>query len=109
MVAEIEAEYRIAICDDIAADQVQIVSATGEIIAALKTFCEIGAYGSGKALLSALQNGKCYDILLLDVMMDQMDGMELARLLRQQGMPVVLRQVPTATAPAHTSTDKENI
>lgn len=32
----------------------------------------------GKSWLTALQSGKNYDILLLDVMMDELDGMELA-------------------------------
>lgn len=80
-----EAEFCIAVCDDIAADKAQIVSATREIMVACGKSCEIDAFDSGKALLSAMQNGRRYDILLLDVMMDQMDGMELARLLRDQG------------------------
>lgn len=80
-----EAEFHIAVCDDIAADKEQIVSATREIMAAHSRSCEIEAYDSGKALLTALQSGRSYDILLLDVMMDELDGMELARLLRDQG------------------------
>ena len=78
-------EFCIAVCDDIAADKEQIVSMTKEIMAAHSKTCEIDAYDSGKALLDSLKNGKSYDIMLLDVMMDELDGMKLARLLRAKG------------------------
>lgn len=41
-------------------------------------------YENGKSLLAAIQSGERFQILLLDVMMNELDGMELAALLRKQ-------------------------
>ena len=78
-------ELYIAVCDDFSRDKEQIVSMTEEIMASKGVSCVIDAFDSGKELLTALHSGKKYQILLLDVMMDGLDGMELARLIRLQG------------------------
>lgn len=43
---------------------------------------EIACFASARALLHAIQTGRAFQILLLDVMMEGMDGMELAAALR---------------------------
>lgn len=78
-------ELHIAVCDDVSRDKEQTVSMTEEFMASKGVCCDIEAFDSGEALLAALHSGKSYQILLLDVMMDELDGMELARLLRGQG------------------------
>ena len=47
--------------------------------------CSVTGYGDGNALLAAIRNGAKFHILLLDVMMDEMDGIGLAAALRKLG------------------------
>lgn len=79
-------EYRIniAICDDVHADRMQIAAMTGDILKSEEIHCSITGYDSAKALLDGIHNSAQYNILLLDVMMGELDGIELARLLRTE-------------------------
>ena len=47
--------------------------------------CSLSSYESATALLTAIQDGAQFHILLLDVMMEGLDGMELAAALRKLG------------------------
>ena len=47
--------------------------------------CDLSGYESTTALLTAIQDGAQFHILLLDVMMEGLDGMELAAALRKLG------------------------
>lgn len=76
---------KIAVCDDEAPDRRQILRTTEELLRAEGQGCELFEYESAAALLAALQEGAEFQILLLDVLMEQMDGMELAAALRRQG------------------------
>lgn len=78
--------FCIAVCDDEVAEREQIAGLTGDILAAEKIQCEISHYENGEELLRDLQNGKKYNLLLLDVMMPAKGGMELARQLRKEEM-----------------------
>lgn len=53
-----------------------------EILRAEEIPTEIACFASARALLHAIQTGRAFQILLLDVMMEGMDGMELAAALR---------------------------
>lgn len=53
-----------------------------EILRAEEIPAEIACFASAGALLHAIQTGGAFQILLLDVMMEGMDGMELAAALR---------------------------
>lgn len=75
---------QIAICDDDETDLQEIAGLTREILQEERTDCEISVYADGNTLLSAIQNGRQFHILLLDVMMEQPDGMQLAAALRKQ-------------------------
>ena len=74
---------QLAVCDDEAADRAQIGKMAGEILREEKLPAEIACYDSADALLAAIRAGRAFDILLLDVMMEGMDGMALAAALRE--------------------------
>lgn len=75
----------IAICDDEPNDLTEIESMTKELLEAEKISCVISQFGDAASLLSVVEGGAAFDILLLDVMMERLDGMELAAALRKQG------------------------
>ena len=68
----------IAICDDEPNDLTEIESITKEQLAAEKISCSISKFRDAASLLSVVEGGAAFDILLLDVM-------ELAAALRKQG------------------------
>lgn len=78
-------QVHIAVCDDDPADRRQAASLTREIMAAEGLSCALSSFGSAAALLSAMQGGVLFHILLLDVLMEGLDGMELAAALRERG------------------------
>lgn len=76
-------KLKIAVCDDDRKDCIEIINNSKKILQEEKISHSIAAYDNAKVLLSDIQNGVIFHILLLDVMMDEMDGMELARELRK--------------------------
>jgi len=75
--------YNIAICDDETA-QVDYLTALVRGWAASRRFCvEITAYAGAEQFL--LESEVVPDILLLDIQMGKMDGMDLAREIRRSG------------------------
>src|SRR5574344_1361863 len=44
---------------------------------------ELTSYSNSTKLLSALEDGKDYDIFLLDILMPEINGMELAKAIRR--------------------------
>lgn len=76
-------KYKIAICDD---EQNQIEYITS-IVTAWSAHerhnCEIHTFASAEAFLFEYEEDKAYDILLLDVEMKNMNGIELARRIRK--------------------------
>ena len=77
--------YHIAVCDDEPQDRQWIAGLAGEILRAEGVACEIAEYAGGGDLLHAIQNGTRFQLLLLDVMMGGIGGMELAAALRELG------------------------
>lgn len=75
----------IAICDDEPNDMNEMKAMSKELLEAEKISCSISGFGDAISLLSSIENGKKFDILLLDVMMENLNGMELAASLRRQG------------------------
>ena len=75
----------IAVCDDEASDRRRIAELAGQILQEEGLSCRITACESGTALLSAIRDGAQFQLLLLDVLMDGLDGMELAAALRERG------------------------
>ena len=76
-------KYKIAICDD---EQNQIEYITS-IVASWSAHeghgCEIRTFASAEAFLFEYEEDKAYDILLLDVEMKNMNGIELAKRIRK--------------------------
>lgn len=76
-------KYRFAICDD---EQNQIEYITS-IVASWSAHeghgCEIRTFASAEAFLFEYEEDKAYDILLLDVEMKNMNGIELAKRIRK--------------------------
>ncbi len=76
--------YRVAICDD---DQQQIREAESILCRWSRQsghMCQIRAFPSGEAFLFAYEEDKAYDILLLDVKMKDLSGLDLARRVREE-------------------------
>lgn len=76
---------RIAICDDNVADLSNMVSIINSY-KALKSdmhIIEYKAFNSALDLISAMESGQQYDLLLLDILMPFMTGMEVAKEIRQ--------------------------
>lgn len=81
----IDTELKIAIVDDIDSDRSDIMKTTQEILELAHIPNSILCYPNGKALLDDMRSGKRFHLLLLDVLLDEMDGMELAQEIRDQG------------------------
>lgn len=75
----------IAVCDDEPSDLREIAALAQKILKEKKEQARVSLYLGGGELLSAVKDGAKFHILLLDVMMDDMDGMELAKRLREMG------------------------
>lgn len=75
---------KIAVCDNTESDCKQITEMTAGILQEADVLYSISEYEDGRTLLSDIQNGTRFNVLLLDVMMDEMSGMELAAQLRRQ-------------------------
>ena len=76
-------KYKIAICDD---DQNQIEYLTSIVTswsAREGHTCEIRNFASAEAFLFEYEEDKAYDILLLDVEMKNMNGIDLAKCIRK--------------------------
>ena len=82
-----EQNMKIAVCDDAAADLEQIIGMTERYFSDVGIPCLISGFDNTEALIRSISMGEQYQLLLLDVMMDKMDGMELARWLRRTGCP----------------------
>lgn len=77
--------YKISICEDESIFRQEQEAICRKVCNKLNIECEITAFESGKELMNAYANGAHYDLLLLDIVMDELNGMELARSLRKQG------------------------
>ena len=78
-------KLQIAVCDDEPMDRQQAEMLTTDIMTAEGLAYSLSGYESATALLTAIQGGAQFHILLLDVMMEGLDGMELAAALRKLG------------------------
>lgn len=78
-------ELKIAVVDDMEQDRVQIAEQARDILVHAEISHSISGYADARSLLDDIHSGKKYDLLLLDVLMDDMDGMALAKALRSQG------------------------
>ena len=82
----------IAICEDTSADRDRIESA----IVSSGVNCACDFFESGEAFLAQFTSGK-YDLVLLDVFMDGMTGVEVARRIRTVDPVVMMAFVTTSS------------
>ena len=75
--------YQIAICDDEISDLQHNIQLTESIMAKAGLPCSIAAYESSQTLLSDIQTGRHFDLLLLDIEMPGLTGLEVARKIRE--------------------------
>lgn len=85
----------IAICDDEPDDLNEMEAMTEELLEEQGISCGISRFGNAVSLLSSMEHGKKFDILLLDVMMEHLNGMELAASLRRQGSDAAIVFIST--------------
>lgn len=89
-------ELKIAVVDDIEQDRIQIADMTKEVLCHANIRHSISGYADGKFLLDDIRSGKKYNLLLLDVLMDEMDGLTLAKTLRDQGNNTMIVFISTS-------------
>lgn len=76
-------KLKIAICDDEQNQIEYITSLVSSWSASMGHSCEIRTFASAEAFLFEYEDDKAYDILLLDVEMKNISGIELAKLIRK--------------------------
>lgn len=80
--------FDIAVCDDLQTDREETAQLTEEICRAEGIKPRIVRFERAEALLEAIQGGERFALLLIDVLLPGLDGMELARVLRGQNEQV---------------------
>ena len=78
-------ELRIAIVDDLDEDRMRIQEMASQILLDANIPHQIVCHEDGTELIRDLQSGREYHLLLLDVLMNEMNGIALAGELRKQG------------------------
>ena len=80
--------YRIAICDDENADIVYVETLVRKWAAKQNLSVRTESFASAESFLFAYEDQKDFDILLLDIEMDGMDGVTMAKRIREQNESV---------------------
>ena len=80
--------YKAAICDDNAADRTYIQDLAGKWADARGHSLHLSAFSSAESFLFCYDEESDFDILLLDIEMDGMDGVSLAKKLRESNETV---------------------
>lgn len=75
----------LAVCDDTEADRNWISSMVKHILREDGIPHDVAEYSGAKAILDAITAGMRFHVLLLDVVMDDLTGIELARAIRRIG------------------------
>lgn len=76
--------YRLAICDDNQTDAAYLQTLLKRWAASAGTVLNIESFPSAEAFLFRYEEDRSFDLLLLDIEMGQMSGVELARKIRQE-------------------------
>jgi len=77
-------KYKVAICDDAAADREYVAAFVRHWSEHTGNTAQINTFPSAESFLFHYADEKDYDILLLDIEMEAMDGVVLAKQLRQE-------------------------
>jgi Response regulator of the LytR/AlgR family len=73
----------IGICDDVQAERDSLSLLVENYFQRIDQRAKLLSYGDGEALLSAASKGQAFDILILDVYMGTIDGLSVARRIRE--------------------------
>lgn len=76
-------KLKLAICDDEQTQIEYVTSLASSWSERVGHTCEVCAFPSAEAFLFAYEDDKAYDILLLDIEMGTMNGVDLAKTIRQ--------------------------
>ena len=82
--------YRIAVCDDRQTDRDYLASLLEEWAASVGHIVQSRLFPSAEAFLFCYEEDKSWDMLLLDIEMDGMDGVTLAKKVRRENRTVQL-------------------
>ena len=69
----------IAICEDEKKDRETLFASVAEVLKRLGLEADLNVFQSGEELLGAMRAGKRYDLLILDIFLNEMNGVEAAR------------------------------
>ena len=75
--------YKIAVCDDSPVDRKYVTSLTEKWAEEHQHTIHISTFTSGEHFLFSYEEEKDFDILLLDIEMEEMDGVTMAKKLRK--------------------------
>ena len=76
-------KYKIAICDD-EQDQIEYIASVVSAWSTQNSYtCDVTTFTSAESFLFEYENNKAYDILLLDVEMKNITGIDLAKRIRK--------------------------
>ena len=81
-------KYKIAICDDSAADRAYVTDMVNRWSAVVGHAVHLDAFDSAESFLFHYADESDYDILLLDIEMEAMDGVTMAKHLRKDNEAV---------------------
>lgn len=85
----------IAVCDDEITECSRIAAAVKSILKDMQTPCLVRQFYSGKELLA---EAKEFDLVLLDIIMEELDGMKTAELFRQKAPGKILVFISSSKA-----------
>ncbi len=77
-------KIRVAVCDDERSQTEYLTAKLSEWAARNDHTCDVLAFPSAEAFLFAYGENKSFDVLLLDIEMKEMNGVELARRIREE-------------------------
>lgn len=82
--------FHVAVCDDEEYFRLREKKLIEQYMEKQGYDCRMDLYPSGKELLSALDTAMQYDVIFLDINMEEMDGMETARRIRRMSADVFI-------------------
>ena len=78
--------YRVAICDDNTAEGQQTLTLAKQVLLDRNLHAEFSIFSDPHDMTEHIRKGGgSYDLLLLDIVFDKTDGIQLAKLLREEG------------------------